>query len=302
MAQPRLSRHALAYVRERTLRKDFTRSTAAGVRSNLLLFCRSVGDLPPGRLRPHHVDGWLTTMAVAPSTAALRISQLRVWFGWMMRRGVLRSDPAFGVKRPRMPRYLPRAVRPLAVSVILAACPDARGRLMCVLMVQEGLRCVEVSRLEIGDIDLGERMMLVKGKGGHERVLPLSNETWDALVAYLAEHPARSGVLVRSYVHPHRGITPAHISEKVAEWIRASGVEATAHCLRHTMATDMLRGGAHLRDVQQALGHVSLATTQRYLPLVVHDLRSAMGGRCYSRPASPPGPHPRHIQLPLDLP
>lgn len=287
MVQPTLSRYALAYVRERTLRRDFTRATAAGVRSNLLLFCRSVGDLTPRQLRRHHVEGWLTTMAVARSTAGLRLSNLRVWFHWMMRRGLLHADPAFGVARPRMPRYLPRAVRPQAVCGILVTCPDARSRLMCVLMVQEGLRCVEVSRLEIGDIDMGERMMLVKGKGGHERVLPLSEETWEALLAYLAEYPARSGVLIRSYVHPHRGITPAHISEKVAEWIRASGAEATAHCLRHTMATDMLRSGAHLRDVQHALGHASLATTQRYLPLVVHDLRTAMGGRWYGDPPEP---------------
>jgi site-specific recombinase XerD len=56
-----------------------------------------------------------------------------------------------------------------------------------------------------------------------------------------------------------------------------------AHALRHTAATDVLRGGAHIRDVQAMLGHASLVTTQRYMPLVVADLRDAMGGRRYRR-------------------
>lgn len=68
----------------------------------------------------------------------------------------------------------------------------------------------------------------------------------------------------------------------VSRWFKASGSPASAHALRHTAATDMLRAGAHLRDVQAALGHVSLATTQRYLPWIVGDLREAMGGRTYS--------------------
>lgn len=55
----------------------------------------------------------------------------------------------------------------------------------------------------------------------------------------------------------------------------------TPHALRHTAATDMLRGGAHVRDVQRALGHVELSSTQRYLPWLVGDLREAMGGRQY---------------------
>jgi site-specific recombinase XerD len=69
------------------------------------------------------------------------------------------------------------------------------------------------------------------------------------------------------------------MSEAGIKRYRRDGV--SAHALRHTSATDMLRSGAHLRDVQHALGHAHLATTETYLPLVVHDLREAMGGRQY---------------------
>jgi len=70
--------------------------------------------------------------------------------------------------------------------------------------------------------------------------------------------------------------------------MREAGVNESAHALRHSMATDVLRGGAHVRTVQAALGHRHLKATERYLPLVVGDLREAMGGRRYR--TDPPAP------------
>ncbi len=160
---------------------------------------------------------------------------------------------------------------------------------MCLLEVQEGLRAGEVSRLQIGDIDFIGRTARVVGKGGHERLLPISEETWAAVSAYLDEHPATSGPLLRSYRQPWRPLAPDTISGMVSEWMRVAGIKRRArdgisgHALRHTMATDALRNGAHLRDVQHALGHAHLATTEAYLPLVVNDLRAAMGGRRYAQ-------------------
>jgi integrase/recombinase XerC len=101
------------------------------------------------------------------------------------------------------------------------------------------------------------------------------------LESYLHDEPAHAGPLIRSYVNPHKGISARYISSMVAELMGFAGLAHTAHALRHTAATDMLRGGAHLRDVQFALGHSTLHTTQRYLPWIVGDLRAAMGGRSY---------------------
>ena len=147
--------------------------------------------------------------------------------------------------------------------------------------MQEGLRACEVSRLRLEDVDVRERCVLVRGKGGHERVLPLSDETWRALTAYLAEWPASTGPLVRSYNEPSRALTAPYIVICVGRWMRHAGVPASGHALRHTAASDMLRAGAHVVDVQAALGHANVATTSRYLPLVVDGLRQAMGGRRY---------------------
>ncbi len=130
-------------------------------------------------------------------------------------------------------------------------------------------------------------MILVRGKGGHERVLPVSDETWDALLQYLDDHPAGAGPLIRSYRQHWAGLRADTVSGMVSVWMADAGLKRRArdgisgHALRHSAAGHMLKGGAHLRDVQAALGHASLQTTQRYLPTVVNDLREAMGGRKY---------------------
>jgi site-specific recombinase XerD len=135
-------------------------------------------------------------------------------------------------------------------------------------------------------------MMLVRGKGGHERVLPISDETMDALNRYLAEHPGGAGPLVRSYHDEKSPITATHLGHLVAQWMLDAGIKQAAHdgrgCHsgRHTMASDMVRAGESLRNVQAALGHESISTTQIYLPWVIGDLRKAMGGRQYRRAAT----------------
>lgn len=276
---------ARTYTSERRRAGDLAPESARSIRHTLLSFCSHVGDLPPAELAGHHVERWLIETNMAASSARTSLSRLRVWSKWLIRRGHLTADPTADLRAPRQPRLLPRGLAFEDVQAVMAEAADSRGRLILLLMVQEGLRCCEVAWLEVGDINIGERLMAIRGKGGHERVLPISEETWAALGAYRGEIGHRAGPLVRSISVPHRGITPRRISTMVGAWLRDAGINATAHALRHTAATDMLRAGAHLRDVQAALGHTNLSTTQRYLPWIVGDLRTAMGGRRYDRPA-----------------
>jgi len=173
------------------------------------------------------------------------------------------------------------------VEALLAQAVDNRERLMILLGCQEGLRVGEIASLQIGDIDFMDRSMTVIGKGDKERALPITDEAWSALLAYLAECPAHAGPLIRSQRRPTRGISAQYISETIRATMVRAGVPATAHALRHTMATDMLTGGADLVLIQQALGHASLSTTQIYLGRSVKDLRKAMAGRRYQRSGSP---------------
>lgn len=273
-----LARLAEAYIAEKVARSRFRPKTAETVRYTLRGL---IGYVDGATITPGHVEAWLTETRMGPATAGSRLSQVAGFCRWLVRHGVLPVDPTLDIEKPRTPRYVPRGLHGELVAAALGAAPDRRARLILLLMCQEGLRCCEVANLEIGDVDHADRVILVSGKGGHQRVLPVSDETWAALLAYLAEWPTRAGPLVRSYNDPRRGIDASYVSTLAARWLRAAGVEATAHQLRHTAASDMLRSGAHLRDVQAALGHASLSTTQRYLPWTVGDLRTAMAGRRY---------------------
>lgn len=269
------------YLAFRTKAGELRPTSVKSIRYGLLHFCRATGaGLPADQLSDRHVELWLAETGMGPATARARLSQVRMWCRWMIRAGIITQDPTLGIRGPRQPRYLPRGLRKPAVSATISGAPDLRAHLILLLMVQEGLRCCEVADLQVADVDPLEGAMLVRGKGGHQRVLPISDETQLAIEAYV---PARrtAGPLIRSRREPTQGISAGYISSLVSEWIHSAGIDATAHALRHTAATDMLRSGAHLRDVQTALGHVSIETTQRYLPWVVGDLRVAMGGRRY---------------------
>ncbi|HSH61999.1 MAG TPA: tyrosine-type recombinase/integrase [Acidimicrobiales bacterium] len=277
-----------AYIRERLQRHEIAPITARNIRTSLTSLGRVTGNRPVGRLSRSDIERWLATrQGKAASTRRSDLSEVKSFCRWLVRRRYIRVDPTAELPAIRIPRYLPRALPREKITKLISTLPDPRAVLMCLLMVQEGLRCGEVSVLELGDLDFNQRTARVVGKGGHERFLPLSDETWQALAIYLRDHPATSGPLIRSYRQEWRALQADTISGMVSTWMSSAGIKryrrdgVSAHALRHSAATDMLRGGAHLRDVQHALGHAHLATTEVYLPLVVHDLREAMGGRSY---------------------
>jgi site-specific recombinase XerD len=283
MSQPNLDHLLTRYVWERSGSRELCRDSALTVRYALASFVRSVGpDRPPRSLREADVVRWLADAPWTASTATHNLSRLRGFVAWLVRNRHVARDFTSGLHGPRMPQVVPRGLDQGSVrAALVESCPDTRARVMVVLMVQEGLRCCEVSRLQVGDLNLRAGSILVRGKGSKERVLPLSAESAEAIRDYLAAWPAKAGPVVRSYNHPKRGISPAYVSWLVTRYLRDAGVEATAHALRHTAATDMLVSGAHLRDVQKALGHAHLTSTERYLPWVVAGLAEAMGGRWY---------------------
>jgi integrase len=274
------------YVAERKARGEIASITA---RNQFTMLARLADALPanPTRIKRRHLEAWLERPDISNSYRRLMLTSAKGFSAWLIRENVLTQDPTDQIPVPREPRRLPRGLPTADVGKILAACTDPRTRLMIVLMAQEGLRRVEVAGLQWGDIDFQQGTMFIIGKGGHERVLPISDETRRAISDYLPERGHTGGPLFYNRDHPPRPISPPHVGTLVGRVIVAAGLKSypfdgrSGHALRHTAASDMLRAGAHLRDVQAALGHASITTTQRYLPFLVGDLRTAMGGRKY---------------------
>lgn len=244
-----------------------------------------------GSLGSVDVERWLSSMRVCARTKRNRLSQVRTLYGWARRRGYVAHDPTEGVPQPRVSRSVPRALPAASVARLLAAAPTSRDRLIVSLMVQEGLRCCEVANLRVADVDRETGELLATGKGGHQRMLPLTASTARCLDAYLAESPAPGfGFVVRKYREPLEGLKPNWISRVIRYALEEAGVKSlpgdgvTAHVLRHTAASDVYERCGDLQVVQEMLGHSSLVTTQIYLRRAsASKLRRAMNGRDYRR-------------------
>jgi integrase/recombinase XerC len=287
-----MARLALRYVAEREQRGDLTHDTARGIRYRLLDFAEHAPDRPRA-VRRKHVERWMADTRLAASTRKLRLSALRGFCAWLLEHRHIDRDPTAGVKAPKTPQRQPRNLHADESPRLVMHAPDSRARFMILLQLQEGLRCVELERAQVGDIDRGRAVMAVRGKGsgGHvSRSVPLSVETLAALDDYLAEHPAPAGPLIRSYQNPGRSLTARYISALMSTWMTEAGIKRaprdgkSAHACRHTCATDMVDAGADVLAVQRALGHASITSTQVYLRGVTPELRAAMGGRSYTKP------------------
>lgn len=218
----------------------------------------------------HDIEHWLGAMRVSSATQRLRLSTAKGFWRWAVIEGHTRRDPTLGIRGPKKPRSVPRGLSDEDAVKVLAAATDSRHRLLLILMLEEGLRAIEIARLQLGDIDMVDRSMVVTGKGGHSRALPVTGVTMDAIQNYLGERGRNSGSLLlsyqRSYANDGDGLTATYVAKLAADAFRRAGVHETGHALRHTFAHGLIDAGASLRDVQGALGHVSISTTQIYLP------------------------------------
>lgn len=279
------------YLRYRRRTGAIAPRTVANYRTRLRCFAGCVGDKPLHRIDIRDVDRWLERHATRPASVAGYLSTLRTFWRWGQARGLLGRDPSAGIDAPRRDEFPCRAITAEQVGAVLDACRTRRERLLVLLGVQEGLRCVEMAEAQIGDIDWRARMLAVRGKGGRGRVtdtIPISEETWAALHAYLAERPASSGPLIRSETC-EQGIGNARVSQILAAVFRRAGVKHAArdgfggHSLRHTMLQDLVDAGVEFADVQAAARHRNAATTATYIRRrrTPERLRVVMAGRRY---------------------
>jgi site-specific recombinase XerD len=272
-----------AYLAERIARQELRKDTVRTYRENLDLFADFAGrGRKPRSVDRRLVEQWIESQSsLSCATIRIRLVTIKGFFEWAVVRELMARNPMAGLKPPRKLRSIPRCLKSDQVADTLAHCDD-RECLIVLLMCQEALRAGEVSRLRLGDIDITDRVLLVHGKGGNERVVPISDETWSALARVHPPHWSAGMPAVPNESRPGTGLQPATIGRMACIALHRAGVNASGHALRHTAANDMHERGADLRDLQVALGHQSIATTQIYLGLMaVPTLRKVMGGRRY---------------------
>ena len=282
---------ALAYVAHRFSSGQVLQRTAEQLRYRLLDFAEHA-PADPRRVTRRHVERWMERPDLRPQYRRSRLSAVRGFTRWCVSRGHMVKDPALDVPMPKVPPQLPkRLTHEEASRLVAVTAGEPRTRLIVLLMLQEGLRRVEVSRLNVEDIDFAERSMVIRGKGGHgceTDALPITDETWRTLTDYLAEQGHSHGPLVRNKVRRHGRTAPSTVSELVRDAMVEAGIKRpgdrlrTPHSCRHTAAHDLLERTQNVRAVQQALRHRSVRSTEVYLRGHTAELRAVMEGRRYA--------------------
>lgn len=226
----------------------------------------------------------LRSRQLAPRTMARKISALRAFFGWLATMGRLPANPAEGLRLPRRGRSLPSVLTRDEVTRLLEspATDDggwrtARDQGLLETLYSTGARVSEMAGLDLGDLDLADGTVLLKGKGRRERLAGLGRPCLAALEAYFdALADARVRRDRRAVFLNHRGtrLTARSIARVLDARVTAAGLPhgVSPHTLRHSFATHMLEAGANLREVQELLGHRSVASTQIYTHLTLDHL------------------------------
>lgn len=284
MAVVTLAECARAYIDSRWSRGEISRETRRSFRETLGLLADDLGDRKVSAIERRDIEKWLGNMGCSPATVRLRLSTTRGMFRWAVMEGYTKIDPTLGIRGPKKPRTVPRGLSQADVTKLLDGAADARERLLLLLMLEEGLRAIEIAQLQLGDVDLAGGTMVVTGKGGHSRVLPITDVVAGAIEAYVAERGKRSGYLLqsyqRSYASTHDGLSAKYVARIAGDAFRRAEIPESGHALRHTFAHGLIDAGASIRDVQGALGHASMTTTQVYLGHAeVAQLRGFMGRR-----------------------
>ena len=233
----------------------------------------------------------LSTRGLSAATAARRRSAARQFYRFVQEEGWRREDPTARTLAPKRGRPLPKVLtRDEARRLIEAAeakdgAAGARLGAMVEILYASGLRVSEMVALPLAPFVQGAPYLIVKGKGGKERLAPLSDSARQAVAAYLAVRPGflPKGVKSSPWLFPSRGgtgrLTARRFAQLLDEAAVAAGIDpakVSPHVLRHAFATHLLEGGADLRVVQTLLGHADIATTQIYTHVTQDRLRTVV--------------------------
>ncbi|WP_193173660.1 site-specific tyrosine recombinase XerD [Nisaea nitritireducens] len=230
----------------------------------------------------------LEAAGMAPRTAARRLSAIRQFYRFLYSEGDRTDDPSTAIDSPRQGRPLPKILSETEVDLLLAAARNRDGgdglRLTCLLEIlyASGLRVSELVALPIASVARDPRVLIVRGKGGKERMVPLTEAARDAIAAYKdARHSFLPEGATSPYLFPSRSSEGHLTRRRMGQLLKELAIECglrpatvSPHVLRHAFATHLLDHGADLRSVQQMLGHADISTTQIYTHVLTERLKA----------------------------
>jgi len=233
---------------------------------------------------------WLHGQSLAPASIARHVASMKMFFRFLQLEGMLKENVAELLGSPKLWQRVPDVLSVDVVAKLLASPkkPDPyprRDRAMLELLYATGCRASEISGLRLSDFNAKEKFIRAHGKGDKERMVPLGRQAILAVEDYLQHE--RESLAARAGADPiwlllsSRGgrLQRERIWELFKKYAQRLGLADTVspHTMRHSFATHLLSGGADLRQVQEMLGHASIATTQRYTHVDISRLQKVHG-------------------------
>lgn len=258
-------------------------NTLAAYRRDLDGAQRALGDLI-GADGPTLASLGLRWADLAPASLARKCSALRQFYGFLVDEGYRADDPSAALPRPRSHRSLPRIVGHGEVEALFTlaeaeAASDEAAPLRTLVLLEmlygSGLRASELVSLPLGAVPRDAPLLTIVGKGGQQRMVPVSTRARHVLSRWLVVRGARAAVHASEpasrFLFPSRGVSGYLTRVRLFQLLRALALRAglapdrvSPHVLRHAFATHLLEGGADLRVLQMLLGHADISTTQIY--------------------------------------
>ncbi|MEQ1969172.1 site-specific tyrosine recombinase XerC [Xenorhabdus nematophila] len=297
MASITLRQHIQNYIEHLdTLR--YTRDTRLHYQSNLMQFvrwCDERGITTAQQVSFAHLESWQRYLSaqknpqgypVAASTLVKKLTNVRLLFGWLVKRQYLLYNPARDLELPRTDKGLPRHILSEEETARILTMTNSdtplglRDRAIMEMLWSSGIRRSELQRLQVDDVDFGRGVVFIRlGKGRKDRVVPFGKSAQQWTQSYLEEVRPRlvwgkdPGYLFVS--NKGKGLTDGSLTQIVRNALHRAEVEKPGGChlFRHAMATQMLENGADTRHIQAILGHASLETTQIYTRVAIGHLK-----------------------------
>lgn len=289
------------YIRYLKLERNYSPNTIDAYRHDLhlLLIHLSGQGLTPTDVKLDDLQrfaAWIHERGIGPKSQARILSGVRTFYHYLVVDGYLEVDPTELLESPHLPKHLPEyltteEVDRLEAAIDLTSAEGHRNRAIIEVFFSCGLRVSELVELKLSNLFLNERFMRVVGKGGKERLVPISQRAVGELELWFDD---RRQMRIKpgedDYVFLNRRghhLTRTMILIMVKRLGEAAGIKKplSPHTLRHSFATALLRGGADLRVIQVLLGHADIATTEIYTHMDDESLRQAV--LCH---------HPRNIR------
>lgn len=289
------------YIRYLKLERNYSPNTIDAYRHDLHLLLNHLSGqgLTPIDVKLDDLQrfaAWIHERGIGPKSQARILSGVRTFYHYLVVDGYLEVDPTELLESPHLPKHLPEyltteEVDRLEAAIDLTSAEGHRNRAIIEVFFSCGLRVSELVELKLSNLFLNERFMRVVGKGGKERLVPISQRAVGELELWFDD---RRQMRIKpgedDYVFLNRRghhLTRTMILIMVKRLGEAAGIKKTLspHTLRHSFATALLRGGADLRVIQVLLGHADIATTEIYTHMDDESLRQAV--LCH---------HPRNIR------